>query len=395
MFDACFVIAALLVIYAYAGYPLMLMVLPKRLTNSSLTYEALPTVTVLIPARNEAMYIGDTIRSLLSVEYPHKLLRAIVISDASTDDTDKVIQGFDDNRVELVRLDTRVGKYGALQAVLPLCTSDILVFADASSIFEKGAIKTLVNHFSNSKIGAVTGAKGIVGTDSTVAVGDGLYWRYDAWLRERETRVGASWVGVEGGFFGIRRKLFTIDFPQHIAADYAIGCRVYEEGYLHIYDPSARISEPASSGMQQEFLRKIRVIVRGINALLYFKHLLNPFNHPFFSFQNISHRLMRWLVPFFLIVILVTSAVSQSAWIHATFYMQLVFYLLAVVGGIFKLTKKWACIINVPWYFTVVNISALFSWFLLFRKFDTWSPPRRSLVHHHNCEKKCSESTSK
>jgi len=292
-------------------------------------------------------------------------------------------------------LNMRVGKYGALQAGLPQCTSDILILADSSSIFDKGSLKTLVNHFSNPKIGAVTGFKGIVGTDSTVAAGDGLYWRYDAWLREKETRAGASWVGVEGGFFGIRKKLFALDFPRHIAADYAIGCRVYERGYLHVYDSDARISEPPSSGMQQEFHRKIRVIVRGINALFFFKHLLNPLKHPFFSFQNISHRLMRWLVPFLLIVLLVTSGLSQSGWIHATFFAQLAFYLLAVSGGIVNIPGIWGRIINVPWYFTVVNASAFLSWFLLYRKYDTWSPPQRSAMRHHDDDKECNKTIRK
>lgn len=382
MNDASFVIAAFLVFYTYAGYPLILVLLPKHLANLSSYEGALPAVTVLIPARNEADFIGATIQSLLEVDYPLESLRAIVVSDASTDDTDKIVQTINDSRVELLRLDVRAGKYGALQAILPQCSSDILVLADSSSIFEKGSLRILVNHFYNPEIGAVTGRKSIMPADNAVAEGEGLYWRYDAWLRENETRARASWVGVEGGFFAIRRKLFKLDFPRHIAADYAIGCRVYEQGYLHVYDPGARIFEPPSSGMQQEFLRKIRVIVRGINALFFFKHLLNPLKHPFFSFQNISHRLMRWLVPFFLIVLLVTSGLSQTGWIHATFYAQLAFYLLSMSGGIINLPGVWGRIINVPWYFTVVNVSALFSWFLLCRKYDIWSPPQRRAVRN-------------
>ncbi len=385
MNDACFIIAAIFVFYTYAGYPLILLILPKCLESSSSHNGVLPSITVLIAARNEAKDIGVTLQSILNLEYPHEMLRVIVISDASTDDTEKVVRTFND-RVELVRMEKRVGKYGALEAVLPQCTSEILVFADSSSVFAQDSINILVNHFSNPKVGAVTGTKCIINTDSSVAPGDGWYWRYDAWLRQMETRAGGSWVGVEGGFFGIRKKLFALDFPPYIAADYAIGCRVYEQGYLHLYDPAARIFERPSCGMQQEFYRKIRIIVRGIHALIYFRYLLNPLQYPLFSFQNISHRLMRWLVPYFLIILLVTSAFSRTGFIHSSFYLQLSFYILAVIGGIAQLSGTGARTLNIPWYFSVVNLAGLISWFLLYRQYETWTPTQRSAEHRQNNE---------
>jgi len=378
MTDVLFILAGILATYAYVGYPFLLLLLPKRIPVPSCQDVAFPALTVLIPARNEEAIIGKTLVSLLDVDYPHEALSVVVVSDASTDDTEKIVNSFDTKIVHLERIESQVGKYAAIQRVLPKCRSDIIILADSSSIFDKHSLQNLVRHFGNPCIGAVTGSKRILATNSTVSAGDGLYWRYDAWLRKMETRAGSSWVGVEGGFFGIRRELLVLDFPQEIAADYAIGCKIYEQGYLHIYEPEARVFEPPSFGMKQEFSRKTRVIVRGIKSLFYYKHLLNPFRHTFFSFQNISHRLMRWLVPFFLIVLLAVSGISNSTWIHTTFYIQSAFYLIATVGGIFRPTGNYARIVNIPWYFTVVNISALVSWFLLWRDYTVWKPTRRS-----------------
>lgn len=377
MADTLFIFALILIIYTYAGYPLLLRVLPKRPRRTAGKQSALPDVTVLIPAYNEERCIVDTLLSVLAANYPSSQLQVVVISDASTDATDDLVRAMGDSRVMLFRQDKRHGKYEALRAVLPFCESEILVLADASSIFEKNALKRLVRHFSNPMIGATTGAKRIMRSDSLVSQGDGLYWKYDALLRTWESRAGASWVGVEGGFFAIRKNLLRLDFSNEIAADYAICCRVYEQGYLHIYDSSARISEPPTQDIQSEFRRKIRVIVRGIRALFAFDHLLNPLSHPLFTFQNISHRLLRWLVPVFLILAFVSSALSEQAIIRILFLVQCVFYLLAAIGGVLAHYNIRMRIAAVPLYFTAMNSAALVAWFLLPSDFTVWDPPAR------------------
>jgi cellulose synthase/poly-beta-1,6-N-acetylglucosamine synthase-like glycosyltransferase len=377
MVEILFIIASIVIIYTYVGYPVLLRVLPNRPHRTACKDEVLPDITILIPAYNEERCIVDTLDSVLAVDYPPGKMEIVVISDASTDATDELVRAIRDSRIKLFRQEVRGGKYEALRAVIPVCETEILVFADASSLFERNALKRLVGHFINPVIGAITGSKRIMRTGSSVSRGDGLYWNYEALLRTWESRAGASWAGVEGGFFAIRKQLLQLDFSNEIAADYAICSRVYEQGYLHVYDPSASISEPPTQDMQSEFRRKIRVIVRGIRALFAFDHLLNPFTHPFFTFQNVSHRLLRWLVPFFLILAFISSALSEEPIIRGLFIIQCIFYLLAAIGGVFAHYGIRSFVPAVPLYFTAMNSAALIAWFQLTSDFTVWNPPLR------------------
>ena len=373
-------ISILFIGYTYFGYPLILWMIGWYSKESEFTEKTDHKVTVLFSAYNEEESVARTLHSIMESNYPRALLNVLVVSDGSTDRTDEIVQSFNNKRVKLIRIQQREGKNRALANVYQQAVGEILVFVDASSIFKQDSVRNLVRHFRDPKIGSVVGAKNIVDTGSSVSKGDGLYWKYESMLRSLESAIGSSWVGVEGGLFAIRKDLLRMNFAPDLAADYAICCNVYEQGYRNRYDRSAIVYELPTIGIDEEFWRKVRVIVRGIRALFAYKHLLNPFIHPGFSFQNTSHRLCRWLVPFFLIALFLASFLSGNVFARFAFYAQSAFYFATIVGIFIKHGGILHKITSIPLYFTTVNTAALIAWFLLWKRFDIWKPTQRERV---------------
>jgi hypothetical protein len=186
--------------------------------------------------------------------------------------------------------------------------------------------------------------------------------------------TGSSCVGVEGGLFAIRRNVFILDFPDDLSCDYSIFCNVFKRGYINHYEPNAVFYEEASKDIKQEFNRKVRVIVRGIRAFFAYWYLLNPIKHPMFFFQNISHRLCRWLVPFVLIIIFIACWAGDDNILRIIFYSQLLFYGLSLIGIVLKHNKIYSsAIFSIPAYFVSMNAAAFMSWFLVYKKYRIWA----------------------
>jgi biofilm PGA synthesis N-glycosyltransferase PgaC len=362
--------------YTYLGYPLVLWLLMRGRSVTLFPQTVWPRVSVIIAARNEEKCIRETLESLIASDYPAERWRVWVVSDASSDETDRIVSSVDPNRVTLLRQDPRAGKLSAQALGSRHADGDILIYADASSLFQPLTLRLLVRHFSDPAVGSVVGRKQIR-DEKNPAGGEGAYWRYEGTLRHWESRTGSSWVGVEGGLYAIRKPLVAFDFPPDYAADYSVCCRVFEQGYRNRYEPAAIILEQAAGGLALEFSRKIRVIVRGIRAFFGFGYLLNPFRQPMFFFQNVSHRLLRWLVPFALLGLAYATRHGRLPVMRALGAAQVLFYVAALGGMAFKARGpfRW---LKIPAYFVVTNAAALLSWFLLSRKYATWTPTRRA-----------------
>lgn len=375
--DSIVLFSLLFIFYTYAGYPLLLWILGKMKRKINKYPEIFPTATVIIAAYNEENCLGKTIESILSSIYPAHLFDILIVSDASTDRTDEIASSFG-HRVRLLRMPARSGKTRALDTAIKNTAGEIFIFADASSIFFPETISNLIENFANPKVGSTVGSKMIISSGTSVARGDGAYWRYESNLRRLENITGASWVGCEGGIFAIRKELFSIDFSDDVAEDYSLCCRIYEKGYLNIYEANARVYEIASKDMVSEFYRKKRVIIRGIRAFFAFGYLLNPFKHSEYVFQNVSHRFFRWTVPFFLIFMFLCSGLSHNLYIQKLFYCQFVFYSLALIGMIIQGSKAASMFIfSIPTYFTVVNFAAFAAWMTINKKYGIWAPTKR------------------
>jgi cellulose synthase/poly-beta-1,6-N-acetylglucosamine synthase-like glycosyltransferase len=329
------------VLYVYAGYPLLLrlwaLAARRRRTRAGLRGDGtaapqeLPGVTVVIAARNERHQLPARIENLLASDYPPDRLQIVVASDGSTDGTVDALAPYVD-RIEVLTL-AAAGKASALNAAVAHARHPILVFADARQRFASDAIRRLVSHFTDARIGAVSGELMIDPGSSTIGEGLGTYWRYEKWLRRHEALVGST-IGVTGAIYAMRRALWQPLPPDTILDDVLGPIRVVLGGHLVTFDSSARAYDAAPPDAAQELRRKMRTLAGNFQLLAQEPRLLVPFVNPIWI-QFMSHKLGRLFVPYALIAILVTSVVLASdGWIYGLALVgQLAFYGLAVYGA--------------------------------------------------------------
>ncbi len=363
----------ILIIYAYFGYPLFLKFLLRKKRggyyhNFNDQYE--PSASLIIPVHNEEKIICNKIQNTLSLDYPKDKLEILIISDGSTDRTGEISREYENDGVKLFEQPARKGKASALNRGLHEAKNEIIVFSDASIFLEKEALRSILRPFSDNRIGCVSGEDYIPNGG-----GEGLYGKYEIFLRNLESRV-SSLVGASGCFYAQRRSLCEA-FPEGMAPDFFSVLKTVEKGFRAITEPTAKGVMKSVGNPQSEFGRKVRTFLRGITTLLHFKHLLNPFKYGVFSLQLISHKLMRWSTGLFLILLFLSNLFLLSSMIYASFFwMQIVFYALALVGWI-SFSKP--VIFRIPFFFSLVNLSALIAWgkYLLGFRQEIWEPSKR------------------
>lgn len=365
--------SACLVAYAYAGYPLLLWVLSSSERSDPLRPLHQPTVSLIVPAHNERATIGRKLENTLALRYPAHKMEILIVSDGCSDGTPDVIRRQADGRVQLIELPERQGKAGALNAALDRARHDIVVFTDASILLDPDALDALVQPFARPDVGCVSGEDRIDGP-----AGEGLYGRYELFLRRLESRVH-SIVGASGSLYAQRRVLCA-PFEPGLAPDFLSVLRTVERGYRAVTAPGARGVMAAVASPGDEFRRKVRTILRGITTLARFPHLLNPLASGAFAFELLSHKLARWMVPFFLCALLGASAMlaPQSVWYAAALAAQVGFYgsaLAVFAGG--RLARSLPVRVSV--YFTTVNLATLSAWvkYASGVRQEIWSPSRR------------------
>lgn len=295
MFLACVVLG----LYPFLIYPLLAAAL-GRLMDRRVAAEAgdvaLPRVTVVIAAFNEAAHIEATVLNKLGQDYPSGLLDVIVVSDGSTDGTDDIVARLAaaDPRVSLLRQEPRQGKTSGLNHAVPRASGEIIVFSDANSLYATDALRKLVRCFADPRVGYVSGQMKYVSADGSL-VGDGCtaYMRYENLLRAVETRIG-SIVGVDGGIDAVRRHLYRPMRADQLP-DFVLPLGVVEQGFRVVFEPEAVLYEEALATRSSEYRMRVRVALRALWALWDKRALLSPFHTGVFAWQLLSHKLMRYL----------------------------------------------------------------------------------------------------
>lgn len=375
--EIAFWVAALVIIYAYFGYPALLMLVEKITARPVRRGDQffLPPVTVLVPAYNEAGVIRSKLDNLLSLDYPRDRLQLVVVSDGSTDGTNVLLEraAAEDNRLTTVLLDERRGKANALNQGLGRGTGEIIVFSDSSILLDGQALREIVRPFADPEVGCVSGEDHIPDGG-----GEGLYGRYELFLRNRESAIG-SIVGASGSFYAERRELCK-PFEDGLAPDFLSVLNTVEQGYRAVTEPAAFGFMSAVKHPGDEFRRKIRTLLRGMTTLWVKRELLNPVRYGRFAWVLFSHKVMRWLVPLFMVVALLANlALVGRPFYAAMFVMQVLFYSLAAlawrqVGGI-----QGRIYGKVPLYFVAANLAVGFAWvkFVSGVRQELWEPSRR------------------
>ena len=361
-------ISLFLIIYNYFLYPLLIWILAKFKPPAEPAYLAddeLPSVSIIIAAYNEEKVIGRKVENTLQLNYPPELMQVIVVSDGSDDRTSAIVDAFDDERVLGLHQPERQGKSAALNRAAGHATGEIVVLSDANNDYAADAIRELVRHFRLPSTGAVTGAKCIVGSeDRESATGDGLFWRYETIIKKAQSRLG-SITAADGEMIAIRRELLRPIDPRNINDDAAITLDVVKQGCRVLYESRAISMEEASIDLVDDFYVKVRMTAGGYQTLANEFWLMFP-PRSWFALSFISHKVLRWLVPIFLILILLGNLFLLERPEYQVFLvLQALFYLFAVIGWTQRHSSRAPKLFYVPMYFCFMNLAllvGLFSW---------------------------------
>ena len=382
--------AALLIIYTYIGFPLFVL-LRGHFWSRPYKREELtspPSVSIVISAYNEAKTIAEKLDNILSLEYPRTKLEVVIASDGSTDGTDTIVERYQEHDVKLLSL-PRNGKAAALNAAVAMAKGEILVFSDANSMYKPDAIYGLVRPFADPKVGGVAGNQVYRKEISGGSSGDGerAYWNFDRMLKQFQGKSGNT-LAATGAIYAIRRSLFR-PIPDGVADDFVTSTSVIAQGYRLLFAPDALAFEPVSATSKVEFGRKVRVIIRSWRAFIFMRKLLDPFRFKFYAIQLFSHKILRYLVVFPLLILFL---VSPFLWKVSPLYqlatvMQVIFYSCAMLGLLLDKTRfGQKKIFNIPFYFCMVNAASLVAIIKVLSGYQIkhWEPQRHGETQYEN-----------
>ena len=345
-----------LILYHYLLFPLILYLLSFVSTRA---YEKVSnessTVSFIVAALNEEKVIRQKIENCLEIDYPIDKIQFIFVLDGSTDGSYEIVKSHEHLGFICLHDPQRRGKTAAINRAMEIASGDVVVFSDANSMFDRNAIKNLLQNLSDETIGGVCGRKGIVSNDDRASSrGDSFYWNIESVIKMLQSKIGSISTG-DGEIFALRRKLYQ-KMPENIINDdTAITFDIINAGYRVVYEPSAVTYEEASLTLKDDFNVKVRMVAGGYQTLQIYSQLLFT-KVPLFGIQFISHKVLRWFMPVLLILLLVSNIfVLDQRLLLYFFVLQLFFYFSAFMGHLTKFK-----ILYFPLYYVVMNIAALF-----------------------------------
>ncbi len=390
--EISFWVLLFIVFYAYLGYGILLFLLVrvkrlyagKRSAIFDTTYE--PDVTLFIAAYNEKDFVDAKIKNSRELDYPAEKLHIVWVTDGSNDGTPDELKKYEG--VTVHHLPERNGKIGAMNRGMKFVTTPVVVFCDANTMLGNESIRRIVNLFSNPKVGCVSGEKRIFSKDKDAAAGagEGLYWKYESTLKKWDAEL-YSVVGAAGELFAIRTELFQEVERDTLLDDFIISLRVAQKGYTIQYDPDAYAIESASANVKEELKRKVRISAGGIQSVVRLRSLLNIFKFGTLSFQYISHRVLRWtLAPLSLLLMIPTGlslaldkGIFTLQFYPVLFWLQVLFYLAALLGWYLENRSIKVKVLFVPYYFFIMNLSVFLGFFRYLKKAQSvnWERAKR------------------
>lgn len=369
------------ILYIYFIYPLILWIVHSIFKRPVRRGEFEPTISFLISAYNEEAIIQEKLENVLSLDYPKEKLEIIVVSDASTDRTDEIVESFAEHNVRLFRMPERGGKIPGLKASIPETTGEVLVLSDANCMFNTEALRVLTSYLADETVGAVNGEHIFVNkTDTAVERGVGLYWRYEEWLKRMESEIHSN-VFVTGAMIALKRDLYPMHMTGELNLDNVLPAHIVNLGKRVVLAKGAIVTEETNRKPKEEFRGRVRTTVRGFWFTRLMTRFINPLKHPVFVFHLLCRKVFRWLVAPFLIVLFFGNL--YLSWWGPTYRLcmlvQILFYLTALIGAFFAKVGIRFKPVHIIYYFCLINTAALLGWlqFLTGRKVSTWSPATR------------------
>jgi glycosyltransferase involved in cell wall biosynthesis len=376
--EIVFWLSVALIIYAYAGYPLALAVVSLLRTRRVDKADVSPSVTFTITAYNEEKRIADKLENTLKLMYPASKLEILVASDCSSDKTDEIVRSYGDRGVRLVRASVRKGKEAAQKLAVEVAKGEILVFSDVATILPEHAVSSIVKNFHDPTVGCVSSVDRFVDQNGR-ASGEGIYVRYEMFLRSLETRVN-SLVGLSGSFFAARSVVCKQAWSDDLQSDFNTVLNSMRMGLRGVADSDSPGYYKNIADERKEFDRKVRTVLRGISVFMKSLSLVNPIRYPLFAWQLVSHKLCRWLVPFAMLIALIANAILTMVFgaYGLLFALQAVFYGVAL-GGLWWKPLLRVPAVKLPAFFVLVNASILKAWIRYWagERLVVWEPSKR------------------
>jgi len=365
--------------YAYVGYPLLLSLLskirPKPVHSAAWT----PSVSVIIAAYNEERDLAAKLENTLALDYPKSHLEIIVTSDCSSDRTDEIAKSFASRGVRLHRQPERHGKTAAQNAAVTVARGEIIVFSDATTHYQPDIVRLLTPAFADPSVGCATGR--VIYQDvkeSSVGAGTQSYWNYEFFLKRHESNV-CSLIGVCGCMYAVRKSAY-VPLYNDACSDFIIATTMVEQGLRAVYIPEAVCMEEPNRQAKRELAARVRIISQTFADLWRNRSVLNPVRSGFYAVQLWSHKIMRYLVPLFLIAIFITSGflAPRQAFYAVLFVAQVAFYFAALVSALLEKLGWNVRLLALPQYFVITNLASLIAFvkFVSGESYTRWEPHR-------------------
>jgi cellulose synthase/poly-beta-1,6-N-acetylglucosamine synthase-like glycosyltransferase len=369
-------LAALL--YVYVGYPLVLLCLSAFFRTPPAKPGYTPFLSVLIAAYNEEAGIKKKIEQTLDLDYPADKMEILVLSDGSTDRTDEIIQSFSDPRIRLFHVTGRKGKTNAQNEGVLHARGEVLVFSDATTIYHPEALRYLACNYVDLGVGAASGRYQYFDPqgNSPTGLGTMAFWNYENFIKRMQSTIRTI-SGCCGCIYSVRRVAYTPLAPE-VISDLIQPLHVIRKGYRVVFEDRALAYEGTTQSTSEEFSMRVRIVTRGIRGLLSVPALLTPWKFGWVSFQLWSHKISRWLVPFFLLGLFGSNLLLWSSLSHRLVLGgQVAFYALSLLSLLIPLQRLWKPL-GVPLYFCTLNAAALFSVIEVLRgkKYVVWQTVR-------------------
>jgi cellulose synthase/poly-beta-1,6-N-acetylglucosamine synthase-like glycosyltransferase len=348
-----------LIIYVYFGYPALLVsgILGRR--RPLLRGKFQPRVSFIIPAFNESATIEQKLTNLLELDYPRELTEILVGSDGSTDRTEEMVRRFAHYGVQLVAHPTQRGKSAVQNDLVARCSGAILVFTDADCLLGRDALSNVLENFADPQVGLVTARPTYLNAAETdVTRNENIYLRYESWLRNEESERGLL-AQASGSLFAMRRTLWS-PLDPNVGDDFVLPLQVALQGYRNVFEGRAVVKTTLTQSQPDSMLRlKMRIISKDLRGLFRNKGVLNPLRTGSIAIGLWSHKFLRWLVPYFLLGMLISSCFLLSQKLFQVLVpLQVLFYGIAA-AGILASQRQWRLPWSVPVSFCLVNLAAL------------------------------------
>ena len=371
-------VAAFLLLYVYAGYPLLLALIGLFVRGKRPEQGYYPLLSVLIAAYNEEDAIAEKLNQTLALEYPKDKLEVLVLSDCSSDKTDEIVKSYPDSRVRLVRMAERRGKTSAQNFGIREARGEVVVFSDATAIYHPKALAYLATNYQDPKVGAVSGRYKYFDPEdeSPTGLGSSAFWNYENLIKMMQSKIQTI-TGCCGCIYSVRKVAYT-DLPDDIISDLVQPLQVIRKGYKVLFEGRALAYEETTKSTKEEFSMRVRVVTRAMRGLLSVSDVLKPWKFAWPAFQLWSHKVLRWMVPLFLVAIFVSNLFLLDSPVFRTLMAaQLAFYAAALLNMMLPLHRAWKPM-GIPLFFCTLNAAALFSMIELSRgkKYVTWQTVR-------------------